>query len=158
MEVGIVIHVPSNWTQVVLPGKQIHICSGRSGSFDGSISPSLLSMVELFGFGILGLGSVRDLISHGSWIKKCGRAEFVCGGLQQQIQKSFAKLQPSWCPRGGAPDPTSSLQKSGGRLQTRSSFFSWCYFALVHMLKVFVKCFEKERDVQLPEMLLLYSY
>lgn len=50
-------------------------------------------------------------------------------------------MQPSWRPRRRAPDPTSSLQKSGGRLQTRSSFFFWCYFTLVHMLKVFVKCF-----------------
>lgn len=62
MTMGSVTGLPSNWSQVVVLGKQICICSTRSGSSYGSISPLLMM---LFGFDVIGLASAWDLISHG---------------------------------------------------------------------------------------------
>lgn len=141
MTMGSVAGLPSNWSQVVVLGKQICICSAKSGSSYGSVSPLLVLVVMLFGFGVIGLGSAWDLISVDlslnyqlsevwqSWT--C--VWWSLAAVQKGLCKSAA-LIPSWHPRRGhhPSDHVSWWEKSGRRLQTGSSFFlvlfySWPY-------------------------------
>ena len=96
---GSVTNAASNWSRVVVLGKQIRICSARSGSSYGSTSPLLLLVVMLFGFGVIGLGSARDLISHEfepelSTLGSVAELNMRVVVFGSRSKKSFAEAQP----------------------------------------------------------------